>query len=125
MMKTNKIENIHRIYADFNGVPVKIEADREKQVVSVEYRWTGDDNARRCFEAFACVNGEPDRFCMSEYANSDSDSDWNIEVTCSAIGSLNTDKDILELVESLLTNFFEAEQAMSVYRKLKESGLVK
>lgn len=124
-MKANKIENIHRIYADYEGVPVKIEADREKQTVSVDYNWTGDNNTLRCFEAFACVNGEPDRFCMSEYANSERDDDWNIDVTCSAIGNLNTDNEILELVESLLANFFEAEQALEVYRKLKKSGVVK
>lgn len=125
MMKTNKIENIHRIYADFDGVPVKIEADREKHIVSVEYRWTGDDNVRRCFDAGICTNDDPTRFFMSEYANSDHDEDWNQEVTVSFFGNLDNDKEILDLVENLLMNFFEAERAMIVYNKLKKSGLVK
>ena len=124
-MKANKIENIHRIYADFNGVPVKIEADREKQMIAIEYRWTGDDTVRRCFDAYACVNGDPERFCMSEYANSDRDEDWNMDVTVSHIGNLNNDNEILELVENLLTSFFNAERVWLVYDKLQKAGLVK
>ena len=125
MMKTNKVENIHRIYADFNGVPVKIEANREKQMIAIEYRWTGDDNVRRCFDAYACVNGDPDRFCMSEYANSDHDENWNCDVTVSHYGNLNNDKEILELVENLLTSFFNTERVWLVYDKLQKAGLVK
>jgi hypothetical protein len=125
MMKANKIEDIRRIYAKYEGVPCKIEADRAKQVVSVEYNWTGDDNARRCFDAYACVNGDPDRFCMSEYANSDHDENWNCDVTVSFYGNLNNDQEILDLVESLLMNFFKAERAMKVFSKLEKAGLVK
>ena len=124
-MKITKIENIHRIYADFNGTRVKIEADRTNKSVAIEYNWTGDDKARRCFDAFALVNGEPDRFCMSEYANSTDDEAWNMNVTVSCFGNLDNDKEILDLVESLLENFFEAERAMEVYEKLKKSGVVK
>lgn len=125
MMKANKIEDIRRIYSNYEGKPVKIEADRAKQVVTVEYNWTGDDNARRCFDAYACVNGDPDRFCMSEYANSDHDDDWNNDVTVSFYGNLNSDQEILELVESLLMNFFKAERALLVYEKIQKAGLVR
>ena len=125
MMKANKIEDIRRIYSNYEGKPVKIEADRAKQVVSVEYNWTGDDNARRCFDAYACVNGDPDRFCMSEYANSDHDEHWNNDVTVSFYGNLNSDQEILELVESLLMNFFKVERALLVYEKIQKAGLVK
>lgn len=124
-MKANKIEDIRRIYSKYEGVPCKIEADRTKQVVSVEYNWTGDDNARRCFDAYACVNGDPDRFCMSEYANSDHDEHWNCDVTVSFYGNLNSDQEILELVESLLMNFFKVERALLVYEKIQKAGLVK
>lgn len=123
-MKANKIEDIHRIYSKYEGVPCKIEADRTKQVVSVEYNWTGGDNARRCFGAYACVNGDPGRFCMSEYANSDHDANWNWDVTVSFYGNLNNDQEILDLVESLLMNFFKAERALLIYSKLHKSGLV-
>lgn len=125
MMKVTKIEDIHCIYANYEGVPVKIEADRAKQTVSVEYNFTGDDKARRCFEAFACVNGDPDRFCMSEYANSENDNDWNCDITVSHFGNLNNDNEILELVENLLTSFFNAERVWLVYDKLVKAGLVK
>lgn len=125
MMKANKIEDIRRIYSNYEGKPVKIEADRTKQVVAVEYNWTGDDNARRCFDAYACVNGDPDRFCMSEYANSDHDEHWNCDVTVSFYGNLNSDQEILELVESLLMNFFKVERALLVYEKIQKAGLVK
>lgn len=125
MMKINKIEDIRRIYASFEGVQVKIEADRAKQMVSVEYHWTGNDNERRCFDAYACVNGDPDRFCMSEYANSETDNDWNCDVTVSHYGNLNSDNEILELVENLLTSFFNAERVWLVYSKLEKAGLVK
>ena len=124
MMKANKIENIRRIYTEYVGVPCKIEADRTKQVVSVEY-WTDGDNARRCFEAYACVNGDPERFCMSEYANSDHDENWNADVTVSFYGNLDNDQEILELVENLLKNFFHAERALMVYNKLRKSGRVR
>ena len=124
-MKINKIEDIRRIYADFNGVPVKIEADREKYIVSVEYNWSGDDKTRRCFDAGVCTNEDKNRFFMSEYANSDHDEDWNMDVNVSCFGSLENDKEILDLVDGLLMNFFEAEQALEVYRKLKKSGVVK
>lgn len=119
------IEDIRRIYSNYEGKPVKIEANRTKQVVTVEYNWTGDDNARRCFDAYACVNGDPDRFCMFEYANSDHDEHWNCDVTVSFFGNLNSDQEILELVESLLMNFFKAERALLVYEKIQKAGLVK
>ena len=125
MMKANKIENIRRIYTNYEGKPVKIEANRELQLVTVEYNWTGNDNDRRCFDAYACVNGDPDRFCMSEYANSDHDENWNCDVTVSFYGNLNNDQEILDLVESLLMNFFKAERALQVYDKLQKAGLVK
>lgn len=124
-MKANKIENIRRIYTNYEGKPVKIEANRELQLVTVEYNWTGNDNDRRCFDAYACVNGDPDRFCMSEYANSDHDENWNCDVTVSFYGNLNNDQEILDLVESLLMNFFKAERALQVYDKLQKAGLVK
>lgn len=125
MMKANKIEDIRRIYSNYEGIPCKIEANRAKQTVSVDYNWSGDDKALRCFEAYACVNGDQDRFCMSEYANSDHDDDWNWDVTVSFYGNLNSDQEILELVESLLMNFFKAERALLVYEKIQKAGLVK
>lgn len=125
MMKANKIEDIHRIYTEYEGVPCKIEADRTKQIVSVEYDWTGDDNERRCFDAYACVNGDPERFCMSEYANSDHDENWNHDVTVSFYGNLNDDWEILELVDNLLMSFFNTERALMVFSKLEEVGLVR
>ena len=125
MMKANKIEDIRRIYTEYEGVPCKIEADRANQVVSVEYNWTDDDNARRCFDAYACVNGDPERFCMSEYANSDHDENWNEDVTVSFYGNLDNDQEILDLVESLLMNFFNAERALMVYNTLQKAGLVR
>lgn len=124
-MKANKIEDIRRIYTEYEGVPCKIEADRTKQIVSVEYNWTGDDNARRCFDAYACVNGDPERFCMSEYANSDHDENLNEDVTVSFYGNLDNDQEILDLVESLLMNFFNAERALMVYNTLQKAGLVR
>ena len=124
-MKANKTKNIRRIYAEYEGVPCKIEADRAKQTVSVEYNRTGDDNARRCFDVYACVNGDPERFCMSEYANSDHDENWNEDVTVSFYGNLDNDQEILELVENLLMDFFKVERAMMVYNTLQKAGLVK
>lgn len=123
-MKT-KVEDIRRIYSKYEGIPCKIEANRTKQIVSVEYDWTGDDNERRCFDAYACINGDPDRFCMSEYANSDHDENWNNDVTVSFYGNLNDDQEILELVENLLMDFFKTERALLVYNKLQKSGLVR
>lgn len=118
-------EDIHRIYADINGVPCEIEVDRKKQMFEMDYDYLAGDDRRRSFAAYACVNGDPDRFCLNEYANSDHDENWNCDVCVSYYGSLNTDADILDLIESLLTSFFEAEKAMEVYNKLKKSGLVK
>ena len=62
---------------------------------------------------------------MSEYANSDHDEDWNMDVTVSHIGNLNNDNEILELAENLLTSFFNAERVWLVYDKLQKAGLVK
>lgn len=124
-MNAKKIENIRRIYSDFNGVPCKIEIDHQKQMMEIEYNWTADDEHRRAFSAYACVNGDPDRFCMSEYANSDHDEHWNCDVTVSYYGNINTDRDALDLVNDLLTSFMEHEKALNVYNKLKKSGLVK
>ena len=62
---------------------------------------------------------------MSEYANSDHDENWNEDVTVSFYGNLDNDQEILDLVESLLMNFFNAERALLVYNKLQKAGLVR
>lgn len=125
MMKAIKIEDIRRIYANYEGIPCKIEANRTKQIISVEYNWDADDDTRRCFDAYACVNVDPERFCMSEYANSDHDENWNVDVTVSFYGNLNDDQEILELVDNLLMSFFNAERALMVYDNLQKAGLVR
>lgn len=124
-MQFKRSEDIHRIYADIDGVPCKIEVDYKKQMFEMDYDYLADDDRRRSFAAYACVNGDPERFCLNEYANSDHDANWNCDVCVSYYGNLNTDDDILDLIENLLTNFFEVEKAMDAYNKLKNSELVK
>lgn len=125
MMNAKRTEDIRRIYTAFENVPCKIEVDHKKQMFELEYNYCADDDRRRSFAAYACVNGDPDRFCMSEYANSDHDEHWNCDVTVSFYGNLNTDQEVLDLVESLLMNFFKAERALIVYDKIQKAGLVK